>query len=411
MVRGFRARFLTWLTDDGAAKRSIPELLSAYCELLVANGLAIRRCNLATMTVHPQMAAIRHVWTDAPAPVASINPAVIISRRQYRLGQGMLDEVVFNAMNETNPQYLASPFHRVEICGELCERIAPLGDPQPFPVFNDLAAQGCTGYFGVFLKSFEGIRQQIGLATSLPGGFARTERDALRWSIRLLTLHLNTLIEYEIKNTLARVFLGEEPGKRVCAGMIKLGEVVSLDAAIWFSDLRGFTEISEGMTSAKLVESLNLYFEAIVAPLYAHGGEVLKFVGDAVLAVFPAEQHGGPAGACAAALAARIEADRALDALNVARLESGEPNFAHGIALHYGEAQYGNIGSPLRLDFTLIGREVNVASRIESLTKEAGEPLLLSEAFVAAGGIEARAVGSFPVKGIAQPLALFVPAG
>ena len=410
MTETWQARFVSWLTEQGASARSIPDFLGGYCAFLNNSGFAIRRCNLATLTVHPQMVAIRHVWTDTALPITAVNPAVVISRRQYHLGEAMIDEVVFNAMNETNPQYLASPFCQIESCGELYEPIHPPGEPQPFPVFDDLARQGCTGYFGLYLRSFEGIRQQIGLATSLPGGFASSQCDDLRWSLRLFTLHLNTLLEFDIKNTLARAYIGVDPGERVCAGMVKLGQVVSLDAAIWFSDLRGFTEISEGMSSQQLVESLNAYFEAVVTPLYGHGGEVLKYIGDAILAVFPADRHGSPTSACGAALAARIDADAALASLNLRRGERAEPRLTHGIALHYGQAQYGNIGSPERLDFTLIGREVNIASRIESLTKSVGEPVLLSEAFVATSGVAARPVGSFAAKGIAQPLALFAPA-
>ena len=410
MTGRFKSLFLDWLTADGATTRSIPVFLADFCELLNDGGFAVGRCNLATMTIHPQMVAIRHVWTPTPKPMTAVNPKVVVSRRQYRLGKGMVDEVVFNAMSENNPQYLASPFHRVEICGELYEPIRPSGQEQTFPVFEDLASQGCTGYFGIFLRSFEGVRQQIAVATTLPKGFSKAHRDALRWCIRLFTLHLNTLLEYEIKNTLARTYLGADPGERVCAGMIRPGDVVSIEAAIWFSDLRGFTEISEGMPSAELVENLNAYFEAVVGPLHAHGGEVLKYIGDAILAVFPVERHGTAAVACRAALAARGAADAALAALNDGRAPAGKPILAHGIALHFGQAQYGNIGSPERLDFTLIGREVNIASRIEGLTKRAGEPVLLSEAFVAAGNCDARPVGSFAAQGIAQPLVLYAPA-
>src|SRR3546814_1774616 len=135
-------------------------------------------------------------------------------------------------MNEANPQYLASPCYRLLSCGELYEPIHPVGEPQPFPVFDDLAKDGCSGYFGLYLKSFAGVRQQIGLVTMLPQWLCEEQIENLRWSLDLFTLHLNTLMEYSIKNTLARTYIGEDPGRRVCDGMIGMGEVVSLEAAI-----------------------------------------------------------------------------------------------------------------------------------------------------------------------------------
>lgn len=409
-VAEFRTQLLDWLTAQGSRCRDIPEYLASYCVLLNDAGFGIRRCNLATQTVHPQMRAIRHVWSDRPMAIVPVNPAVVVRRRQYELGGGMIDELYFNALNEQNPQYLASPFYAIITRKELYEPIRPAGEKQPFPIFGDLQREGCTAYYGLFLDSFEGIRQQIGLATTLDGGLSARQVEDLRWSLRLFTLHLNTLMEYDIKNTLAGAYIGTDPGRRVMGGMISLGEVVSLEAAIWFSDLRGFTTISDGLSSEGLVEMLNEYFDVVVAPIYEHGGEVLKFIGDAILAVFPVSAHDSAAGACAAARAAVVAAGERLDAMNADRRAAGRPEMRHGVGLHFGEAQYGNIGSRERLDFTLIGREVNIASRIEGLTKEAGEVVLLSEAFVARSGVHAREVGAFRLKGIADLATLYAPA-
>lgn len=408
-ARRYEERFIAWLTDEGAAYHSVAEFLDGFCRFLNREGFAIRRCNLATRTVHPQMVAIRHVWTDHPVEVIPVNPMVVVRRRQYRIGEAMIDEIYFNAMNEENPQYLASPFYRLLSCGELYEPIHPVGEPQSFPVFDDLAKEGCSGYFGLYLKSFAGVRQQIGLVTMLPQGLCEKQIENLRWSLGLFTLHLNTLMEYSIKNTLARTYIGEDPGRRVCDGMIGMGEVVSLEAAIWFSDLRGFTAISDGMDAEQLIDILNAYFEVVVQAIYERGGDVLKYIGDAILAIFPVSSFNGAEGACEAALLAAEDSAARLAVLNESRIEHGQSALEHGVSLHLGNAQYGNIGSRQRLDFTLIGREVNIASRIEGLTKQVGETMLCSAPFVAASKRPMRSVGDFRLKGVAAPMEVFAP--
>ena len=405
----YRDAFADWLTQVGAKATSLPELIDGFCRFLNAHGYRIRRCNLATDTVHPQMTGMRHVWFDRAADPGPINPAVVVARRQYNLGPALIDEVFFNAGSQQNPQYLASPFYKVEQQGELYDTVRRAGSEQPFPVFRDLAEIGCTAYFGLKLDSFAGMLQKIGLATARRGGLSEAQRDDLRWSLLLLTLHINTLVEFSIKNTLARAYIGRDPGRRVCEGMIALGRLVTLDAAIWFSDLRGFTVISEKLSPEQLIESLNSYFAAVVEPIYEHGGEVLKYIGDAILAIFPVADLGSPAAACRAALASAQAADANLLQVNAERCEKSMLRLEHGVGLHFGPVRYGNIGSSERLDFTVIGREVNVASRIESMTKALGEPLLCSDDFRDAAGVDLRRVGEFPLKGVSATMPLHAP--
>lgn len=405
----YRELFVSWLTAHGAGQESIPVLLDAVCRFLTSQGFAIYRCNLATDTIHPQMTGMRHVWFSDETDPGPINPAVLVDRRQYRIGDALIDEVFFNADSEENPQYKASPFYKVKLLGELYETIPPAGEPQPYPVFADLAQRGCTAYFGLRLTSFAGMLQKISLATTRPGGFTPQQVDDLRWSLSLLTLHINTLIEFSIKNTLARVYLGRDPGQRVSDGMIAVGNVISLEGAIWFSDLRSFTETSERLSPEELIETLNEYFVTVVGPIYAHKGEVLKYIGDAILAVFPVSNFSGASAACRAALDAVGEAQANLTAVNAQRAADGLAPLKHGVGLHYGQAQYGNIGSIERLDFTLIGREVNIASRVESLSKELGEPLLCSQPFVGKAGVEMRSVGRFNLKGVSEPMTICAP--
>lgn len=404
-----RERFDDWLIGEGARIDSLSLLVDSFCRFLNREGFQIRRCNLASETVHPLMKNTRHVWFDKAEELTPINPAVVVARRQYAIGDALIDEVHLNAASQHNPQYLASPFYQIELHGELCERIAPAGESQPYPVFEDLAATGCTGYFGMALNSFPGMLQKIGLATAMPGGFDDLHQRELRRFIQLLTLHIDAIIEHEVKHTLARVYVGQDPGHRVCEGMINVGQVVSIDAAIWFSDIRGFTNISDGMSAEQLIDGLNLYFEAVVAAIYEAGGEVLKYIGDAVLAVFTVEDFGSRRNACAAALAAVEGSAARLAELNTTRAESQEPEFTHGIGLHVGEVCYGNIGSRERLDFTVIGREVNIASRIEGMCKKLGRPVLCSSAFAMEAGKAFEDLGKFELKGVSEEIVLGAP--
>lgn len=405
---GFHQRLLGWISGDGAAAPSIPLLIDSVARFLNREGFAIRRCNLATETIHPLMANSRHVWFDHATEPSAVNPAIVVDRRQYYVGRAMIDELFANSSAMQNPQYLASPFAHIDDGGELYELIGPAGSNQTFPVFEDLAALGCTAYYAAKLDSFAGLMQKLGLATDRPGGFTGQQLAALRSTVSVLTLHLNTLVERDTKRTLARVYVGEDPGNRVCAGMITRGDVVALDAAIWFSDLRGFTAWSQGLSPEQVIARLNAYFEVIAKPIYESGGEILKYVGDAILAVFPVSSEGGREAVCAAAMRALCSAQSGLADLNRQYQARGEPGFTHGVGLHVGSVGYGNIGSRERLDFTVIGEAVNLASRIEGLCKEVGATVLCSSEFAHLAAPTSRPVGEFAIKGISGKVSLHV---
>ena len=404
-MQGFRDELLDWAFEATDCK-SIPLLIDSYCRFLGGQGFAIRRCNMATETVHPLMHNMRHVWFDRATDPGPINPDVVVARRQYRFGDSQIDEIYFNAGSPRNPQFLVSPFFVIEQQGELHEAIRPPGEPQRFPVFDDLAALGCSDYFGATLRNYSGLLQKIGLATDRPGGFGEEGARELRESLRLLSLLLNTVIEADTKNTLATVYLGQDPGQRVCAGMIHRGEVVSIDAAVWFSDLRNFTASGEELTPEAVIERLNAYFEIVVGAVHEAGGEVLKYIGDAVLAIFPVNQDLPARQACLAAVRALTDTTERLASLNERSLARGEPALAHGVGLHVGTTSYGNIGGRERLDFTVIGRTVNIASRIESQCRPLGATALCSREFVELAGIASRPCGSFMLKGVSGPVEL-----
>jgi adenylate cyclase len=404
-----RRQYEDWLTCQGQAARTIPLLLDAYCRFLRAHGLSVRRCNLATDTVHPQMRGTRHVWYSEEHDPGPIDPSAFVRRNHHRLGEAMIDEVFFNANSRSTSQFRASPFHVLSTQEELYEPIRPEGEAQPFPLFHDLAAIGCTAYYALRLHGFSSAEQKIGIAVDNSSGLSPREIDDLRWSLRLLTLHLSTLIEYNIKTTLAEVYVGHDPGRRVCSGMIALGQVISIEGAIWFSDINGFTKLSEALTASELVASLNAYYQEIVSAIYQHGGEVLKYIGDAVLAIFPVEKFVSARAACLAAWSAAEDSRARLEAFNARRRADGAAPLEDSLALHFGIAEYGNIGSDERLDFTLIGREVNLASRVKAMTDGVAERILFTEAFADTSGLAMRPLGAFAARGFHEKVPIFAP--
>jgi adenylate cyclase len=189
---------------------------------------------------------------------------------------------------------------------------------------------------------------------------------------------------------------------------VQPGDVSSIEAAIWFSDLRGFTQLSSQLETRALIATLNDYFAAISVPIAENGGEILKFIGDAVLVIFPVTEKRNAAAACSAAVAAAIAAGKTLDTLNLGRKTKNLPPLSHGIGLHFGRAEYGNIGAPGRLDFTVIGSDVNQASRVEGLCGKLGYRLLATQD-VAKQVPENpwKSLGDQELKGIARAIEVF----
>jgi adenylate cyclase len=202
-------------------------------------------------------------------------------------------------------------------------------------------------------------------------------------------------------------YVGRQSGGRVLAGQIRRGTGETIRAVIWLCDLRGFTNLSETLPRDTLIDLLNGYFGPMCDVVAGQGGEILKFIGDAMLAIFPIGSE--TAATCAAALVAAERAQAALIEENLRREPLGLPRIEYGLALHVGDVMYGNIGSDTRLDFTVIGPAVNLTARIESMCKQLGRPLLLSSDFVKAAGISAQSLGAFPLKGVGAEQEIFVP--
>jgi adenylate cyclase len=278
--------------------------------------------------------------------------------------------------------------------------------PLPFPICDDLRAQGGTDYFAQGLPGSTGEISYISWATRHPTGFSDDAVAALTALSPYLARRIELASAYHGTRALLEVYLGRNAGQRVVEGGFQRGSGELIDAAIWFCDLRGFTALSDERSPQDVVKTLDEYFDCVAGAVMAAGGEILKFIGDATLAIFPAAADAPSA--CRRALAAAEHALAALERVNVERVARGEPPLAIGVALHLGQVMYGNIGAKDRLDFTVISSAVNEACRLEALCKALETPLALSQAFVEAARPDGLVdLGHHALKGVRAPLRVF----
>jgi adenylate cyclase len=253
----------------------------------------------------------------------------------------------------------------------------------------------------------DGTHKALSLATARAGGFSDADMALFAALVPALGFNLEVQALRRTARTLLDTYVGRTSGGRVLDGQIRRGMGETIRAVIWLCDLRGFTALSEALPRDALIEMLNAYFGPMCDAVAEQGGEILKFIGDAMLAIFPVATE--PGVACAHALAAAQAARAEIAEENGWRLQSGAPQIDYGIALHFGDVIYGNIGGDTRLDFTVIGPAVNLTARIESQCRALDRTLLLSADFVAASGVSAQSLGRFAFKGVAEPQELFAP--
>jgi adenylate cyclase len=242
-------------------------------------------------------------------------------------------------------------------------------------------------------------------ATAAEDGFTDLQMALLKRSTPYLALAIKSVSLTRMTGTLLRTYLGRDAGQRVLNGRIVRGATDRLDAVVWFSDLRGFTRITD-TAPEQVIPLLNDYFDAIVSAIHEHGGDVLKLIGDGTLAIFTAEDR---AQACRSALSAAIAARAGIVELNARRVSHGKPVTEMYLGLHVGKVLYGNVGSRERLDFTVVGPAVNEASRIAAMCRSVDQTLLVSSAFAGVGDIRQRlvSVGRYALRGVAHPQELF----
>lgn len=287
-------------------------------------------------------------------------------------------------------------------------RLEDTGTALAYPILEDLREQGITDYAIYPLVFRRGETATLSFATDCAGGFSDQHIEMLEALLPPIGLQLEYLSTDQMIHTILRTYVGKSARNRIIGGDIARGITQSMDAVIWYADLRRFTEIAEHETPDAVIELLNRYFEILVHAVEDGSGEVLKFIGDALLAVFPLSARAHIADvACEVALAAAEEAFDNVASANTERKRQNLPKIDIGIALHVGKVLFGNIGSENRLDFTVIGPAVNMASRLQSLAPRLGVPLIVSEAFKAHSRRTFDDLGHHALKGIAEPQSVY----
>jgi adenylate cyclase len=392
---------LHWLLTAGRFAAGPVELLSGLAERLCADGLDLLRVNVVPRTLHPQIGMMLYVWRPREAPDELRKSANVVESAFTPSTFGLVQEVALAHGWSEVEAFRQSPLHVIyNGTPRVRARIVAGARDFEFPILKDLAAAGATDYVAWPLRLGDGTVSAITLTTRRPGGFTDAELEKLEALLDPLAMCVEIHLRGHVARSLLHTYLGRGPGEAVLAGRVRRGDVERMEAAIWFSDLRGFTQASTSIAPAELVAWLNEYFSTLAKPIADGGGEILKFIGDAILAVFPVTAERPRAAACEAALRAAVSANADLDALNVRRVARGLPELAHGIGLHVGEVQYGNIGADRRLDFTVIGRAVNMASRIESLCGKLGRRTLATEDLASLAGGGLAPVGTYELKGM-----------
>jgi adenylate cyclase len=387
------AELAAWITEAGLAGQSVIAALTGFCDRAVHFGLPIARAIVLADTLHP-----------------------IYEGRAFRWNRDKDTTVLteYGRSDEDLGRWQRSPFFRLEQTGEtLLRRRLTAESREEFSIFPELIDAGMTDYVAMvnrfateaIIGDMDGIYSSW--ATDAPTGFNDADIAALCRLAPLLALTVKSTSLARIAETIVETYLGRDAGRRVLEGRIARGITDQIEAVLWSSDLRSYTRISDTADPGEIIPLLNAYSGAIISTIYDQGGDVLKLIGDGVLAIFTVEDR---TRACESALAAAIAARRSVTEVNRSRAAANLPTTDMYLGLHIGEVFYGNIGSEDRLDFTVIGPAVNEVSRIATLCRSVDQPLLISSDFAAALG-ESRnllvSVGRYALRGVGRPQDLY----
>src|SRR3954453_21906594 len=374
-----------WLLTEAAQLADPGPISPGLAERLIALGVPIDRIMSVVDLLHSDYAGVGRIWTKDEGTTSRLFP------------HGP----------KRNRVYAESPFAHVHHTRDwLLLDLAQTPDER-FNIIPDLKAAGYRHYLVVPIFFTNGTHHGLTFATRTPDGFGEQGLRVLRFvmpalaammEIRVLNLHLDNVL---------RIYVGDEPHRAILSGTIRRGQVNRIRSAILFADMRDYTRLTAALSPEEAVELLNRFFDCLVPPIEAEGGEVLKYMGDGLLAIFR-ERGEDRASAAQAALTAAVQALDQLKAANDAGLFPSP--ISAGLALHHGDAAYGNVGSAVRLDFTVIGPDVNLASRIAQLNKVLGEPLLMSQAFVDVLPGRSEPLGIHAVDGFEEAVPIYRPA-
>jgi len=353
---------IRWLMTDGRRITDPKGFLENFAMRLIEAGVDVSRITTGVPVLHPQLYSYSGLWERRKG----------VTERLYRVDASQ-DAILTN-----------SPIKNAYEGRSFRSRLTAPAAEREFPILTELRCTGMTDYVVLPVPFSDGTNKALSLATARDGGFSGDELNLFEAMTPAVASNLEIQALRRMARTLLDTYVGRQSGGRVLAGQIRRGMGETIRAVIWLSDLRGFTSLSESLPRDELIELLNQYFGPMCNAVEANGGEVLKFIGDAVLAIFPVEDDA--VAASRNALGAVRVAKAAVNKENERRGSAGRPRIRYGLALHVGDVMYGNIGGDARLDFTVIGPAVNLTSRIESMCKNLDRSPLLSAEFARLSG-------------------------
>lgn len=380
------AQVSRWLTGEGRFVRGNRELLEQVCALIAEAGVPLVRSWLHIRALRPGYAGVSRIW-----------------RRGEKIEERFLDHGF-----EKTSAYLTSPVRFAVEHREFRDWRLDGGKPLPFPVLEELRAAGYVHYVIAPIIFSDGTANAISWATDHSGGFSAADLQFFAEILPSLSLLVEVKSLRRFATSVLSTYVGREPGELILKGQVRRGNVRTIRAALMLVDLRDFSGMSDALPPSAVIATLNRYFDCVMPPITRRGGEIMEIMGDGVLAIFNENGQHSAQEACQAAYDAACEGLEALEEANRDR-PVGSPHLNAGFALHHGQVSYGNIGSGDRLDFTVVGPDVNLTSRIERLNRELDRQMIMSKPFVDCLARPMVEIGHFHLRGFSRMQLLFGP--
>ncbi|MDP5220315.1 adenylate/guanylate cyclase domain-containing protein [Ruegeria sp. 2205SS24-7] len=379
------AQLTNWMITEGRRSGDPVKVVSYFCASLIEAGVPLWRVNIGQRFANPLLIAWGVIWTPDGTESYDVTHETMLT-----------------------DGYVGSSFEYIlEHRKPLHKSLRQLDPKTEHSSYIEFAEAGGTDYYATLLYYGDGSLHGCTFATQAPEGFSQRHLELIENALPALSSALEPVTMRKSSKGLLRTYLGDGPSDAVWNGRIKRGERATLDAVVMISDLRGFTALSESAPEEDVFDALSGYFDLVVQSVEENGGDILKFMGDGILSIFAIATEADRPARCREAAQAAQTVLTGLTALNHSRGEAQKPPLDVGIGINLGQVSYGNIGSPGRLDFTVLGGAVNVASRIEGLTKSIGQRVLATSAVASAAPDLFSPCGFHDVRGLARPIELF----
>ena len=389
-LSAYQNPLLNWVLQEAPAFDSSRELTAAFARQMRSAQIPLWRLGVVIPILHPQVVAFSQHWHSVS-------------------GELVERDLGFEALQ--SPEYLNSPLVPIfEGAGGIRRRLDIKEPELDYDIIREFHAEGATDYVAMPMLFSDGQINALFMVSNRPGGFTTSDLGHIYEVLGVLGRIYEVHTLQHKAASLLDTYLGSHAGERVLNGLIRRGDGQNIRAVIWFCDLRGSTPLAQSMSRDEFLACLNEFFDCVAGPVLDHGGQILRFIGDAALAIFPIENEFDEISldaACKSAVAAAHEAASRIESANARRVKESAPLLGYGIALHVGDVTYGNIGTGNRLEFTVIGEAANLAARIESMCKLLDEPVLLSAEFAGCDPDRSVSLGQHQLKGIDEPQEIF----